>query len=111
VAALRQHASGLPLPVSVTAGALPDLGAAIELAAYRIGLEALTNVVRHASATTAALTISAGDGSLTVEVVDDGPRTGSWPPGAGISSMRERAALVGGTLRAGDGRVLATLPL
>ena len=111
VAALRQHASHLPLPVTVTADELPDLGAAVEVAAYRIGLEALTNVVRHAEATSAALTIVASPSSLTIEVVDDGEPTGSWAPGTGITSMRERAALVGGTLFAGDGRVLATIPL
>ena len=111
VAALRQHASQLPLPVTVSADDLPNLGAAVELAAYRIGLEALTNVVRHADATSAALTLSASTGSLTIEVVDDGKTTGPWIPGAGITSMHERAALVGGTLVAGDGRVLASIPL
>ena len=110
-AALRQYASSLPLPVLVSSGDLPSLGAAVEVAAYRIGLEALTNVVRHARATSAALTVAASPDSLTVEVVDDGRTTGPWQPGTGITSMHERAALVGGTLVAGDGRVLATLPL
>jgi len=44
-------------------------------------------------------------------VVDDGKTTGLWQPGTGITSMRERAALVGGTLTAGDQKVLANLPL
>lgn len=111
VAALRQHAAQLPIPVSVSAGDLPGLGAAVEVAAYRIGLEALTNVVRHAEATSATLTLTAAADLLTIEVVDDGPSRQAWVPGAGITSMRERAALVGGTLVAGDGRVLATIPL
>jgi two-component system, NarL family, sensor kinase len=111
VAALRQHAAGLPLPVTVTADDLPALGAAVEVAAYRIGVEALTNAVRHAGATSATLTLSAGPNALTVEVVDDGRAAGAWTPGTGITSMRERAVLVGGTLVAGDGRVHATLPL
>jgi two-component system NarL family sensor kinase len=111
VAALRQHASGLPLPVTVSAGDLPGLGAAVEVAAYRIGIEALTNAVRHAGATSAVLTLSVSQNSLTIEVVDDGRTTAAWTPGTGITSMRERAALVGGTLIVGDGRVLATLPL
>lgn len=113
VAALRQHAAQLPIPVSVStsAGELAGLGAAVEVAAYRIGLEALTNVVRHAQATSATLTLTTAADVLTVEVVDDGRSTGTWVPGAGITSMRERAALVGGTLVAGDGRVLVTIPL
>jgi signal transduction histidine kinase len=111
VAALRQHASHLPVPVTVSSGELPDLGAAVELAAYRIGLEALTNVVRHADATSAVLTLSASPDALTIEVVDDGESAGAWVPGTGITAMHERAALVGGALVAGDGRVLATIPL
>lgn len=111
VAALRQHASSLPLPVTVSSGGLPSLGAAVEVAAYRIGLEALTNVIRHAGATSAELTLAASPHSLTIEVVDNGATAGPWQPGTGITSMQERAALVGGTLVAGDGRVLATLPL
>ena len=111
VAALRQHASHLPLPVAVSAGDLPALGAAVEVAAYRIGLEALTNIVRHAEATSAALTLTASPNALTLEVMDDGRTTGTWVPGTGITSMQERAALVGGTLVAGNGRVLATIPL
>ena len=109
--ALRQHASSLPLPVSVSAGELPSLGAAVEVAAYRICVEAMTNVVRHAHATKAELTLTAGPDSLTIEVVDDGVTTGLWQPGTGITSMRERAALVGGTLTAGDRKVQAHLPL
>lgn len=111
VAALRQHASMLPLPVTVSSCGLPDLGAAIEVAAYRIGVEALTNVVRHSAATSAQLTLSANPHSLTVEVADDASTTGPWEPGTGITSMQERAALVGGTVLVGDGRVVARLPL
>lgn len=111
VAALRQHASNLPVPVTVSAAELPRIGAAVEVAAYRIGVEALTNVVRHAGATSAALTLTASPSSLIVEVVDDGAISGPWQPGTGITSMRERAALVGGTLATGNGRVVAKLPL
>jgi two-component system NarL family sensor kinase len=76
-----------------------------------IGVEALTNAVRHARATSAALTLSASQNSPTIEVFDDGRTAGAWTPGTGITSTRERAALVGGTLVVGDGRVRATLPL
>ncbi|MEP6632201.1 MAG: two-component sensor histidine kinase, partial [Lapillicoccus sp.] len=98
-------------PVTVSANELPGMGAAVEVAAYRICLEALTNVVRHAHATAAALTLTATADSLTIEVVDDGETTGLWPPGTGITSMRERASLVGGTLTAADHKVCADLPL
>ncbi len=111
LAALRQHASSLPLPVIVSAGELPSLRAAVEVAAYRICVEAMTNVVRHARATRAELTLTASPDSLAIEVVDDGMTTGPWQAGTGITSMRERAALVGGTLTAGDGKVHAYLPL
>ncbi|QNN52477.1 sensor histidine kinase [Nocardioides mesophilus] len=77
VAALRQHASNLPLPVTVCSDELPRLGAAIEVAAYRIGLEALTNVVRHSGATSATVTLTTSPQALTVEVVDNGGTAGS----------------------------------
>jgi len=97
--------------VTVSASELPSIGAAVEVAAYRICVEALTNVVRHAHATSAELILTANPDSLTIEVVDDGKTAGQWQPGTGITSMRERAALVGGTLAAGDRRILANLPL
>ncbi len=111
LAALRQHASTLPVPVTVSATELPSLGAAVEVAAFRIGVEALTNVVRHAHATSAQLTLTANPDSLTIQVIDNGQTTGPWHPGTGITSMRERAALVGGKLAAGDRIVVADLPL
>lgn len=111
VSALRQHASSLPVPVTITAGDLPNMGAAVEVAAYRICVEALTNVVRHACASSAELSLTATPDSLSIVVVDDGRTAGPWHPGTGITSMRERAALVGGTFTAGDHTVLANLPL
>jgi signal transduction histidine kinase len=77
----------------------------LDLAAYRIVQEALTNVTRHANARSATVRITEDDRVLTVEVVDDG-RGGSTlasTPGAGtgISGMRERAAALGGHLDAG----------
>jgi signal transduction histidine kinase len=111
VSALRQHASSLPVPVTVWADTIPGIGAAVEVAAYRIGVEALTNVVRHAHARSAELTLTANAGLLRLDVIDDGTRTDPWQPGAGITSMRERAQLVGGTLTIGAHRVRADLPL
>jgi signal transduction histidine kinase len=95
---------------------LPPLSAATEVAAYRIAVEAVTNSVRHAGATSCHVQVAA-DGALRLEVVDDGSGiTEGTPPGVGLAAMRERAAEVGGscTVAPVDGhgtRVLAVLPL
>ncbi|MFK0257521.1 sensor histidine kinase [Streptomyces sp. NPDC090445] len=75
----------------------------IELAAYRIVQESLTNVVRHAGAATCRVSAGYGDGELALEITDDGrgaavARSGG---GFGITGMRERAALLGGRFEAG----------
>ncbi|MFE5806334.1 sensor histidine kinase [Streptomyces sp. NPDC056491] len=94
------------------------LPADIDLSAYRIVQEALTNVVRHAGTGRCRVAIDYGDEELSVEVVDDGRgATGdSSARGFGIIGMRERVALLGGDLSAGpwtEGgfRVAARLPL
>ena len=77
---------------------LAGLPAAVEVAAYRIVTEALTNVVRHASACSCEVRISLDQG-LTIDVCDDGvgfPE--GWRAGVGITAMRERAAELGGDL-------------
>ena len=127
VPALRQQAAGLrsrtgaPLAVTLTAPTdLPPLSAAVEVAAYRIVMEALTNVARHSAAEAAAVTVEAPAGWLSLVVTDDGCPTGAsgepvWRGGIGLTSMRERAAQVGGSFSAGPtttgGRVEALLPL
>jgi signal transduction histidine kinase len=94
-----------------------DLPATVDHAAYRIIQEAVTNIVKHSSATHAAITVHDNDDVLEVEVRDDGgPHdTVTSDGGHGLAGMRERAAMLGGTLEAGphdDGfRVRATLPL
>jgi signal transduction histidine kinase len=87
---------------------------AVELAAYRIVQEALTNVSRHARARTATVRVRY-DGDVTVEVVDDGVG-GPVAVGNGITGMRERAAALGGDVETGPGptggfRVVAHLPI
>jgi signal transduction histidine kinase len=78
----------------------------VELSAYRIAQEALTNVTKHASGARARVVVDHGAGELTVTVADNGC-PGSVRPavggGLGIPGMRERAALLGGTLAAGPG--------
>ncbi len=96
---------------------MPPLPAAVEVAAYRIAQEALTNVVRHARATSCLVRVSAEDGALELDVSDDGvglpeDRT----PGVGLSSMRERAEELGGaceieSMPSGGTRVMARLSL
>jgi len=96
--------------------ALPPLPAAVEVAAYRIALEALTNVVRHAQAHTCCIILTLSD-ALLLDILDDGrgfPHT--LRAGVGLASMRERAAELGGTCviearPEGGMRVHACLPL
>jgi signal transduction histidine kinase len=96
----------------------PDVTPFVELAAYRVVQEALTNVVRHASARSVSVTVTAGGGELVVSVVDDGHGVGDRPGnGFGLLGMRERVALVAGTVQIGPGpsgrgtAVVARLPL
>jgi signal transduction histidine kinase len=124
VPALREQATklagsgdGFACPeVSLVAPAsLPPLPAAVEVAAYRIVLEALTNVARHAGAHRCAVYLAV-NGALELEVVDDGVGLAGAKAGVGLTTMRERAEELGGALvvepAAGGGtRVLARLPL
>jgi signal transduction histidine kinase len=103
VGALREHASrleqGAGLEIAFTApAAMPALPAAVEVAAYRIAQEALTNVARHAGACHCDVQIDV-DGALALEVADNGCglRPGA-PAGIGFASMRRRATELGGAL-------------
>jgi signal transduction histidine kinase len=86
----------------------------LEVAAYRIATEALTNIVRHSHATNAVLALRCGE-DLEIEVTDDGPPNGEWRAGVGLHAMRERAAELGGRFEAGPspsgGVVRASFPL
>jgi signal transduction histidine kinase len=93
-----------------------ELPAGLDLSAYRIVQEALTNSLRHAGPATARVAVRYAPGKVTVEVVDDGRGGDPGDQGHGIPGMRERAALYGGTLEAGPlpgggFRVAATLPV
>ena len=103
---------------TVTNGEVRPLSFGVDVAAFRIVQEALTNVTRHAASPTATVTLTYGERDLTVQVDDEG--RGSHPPGQstggkGIAGMRERVAALGGELEAGprpEGgfRVRARLP-
>ena len=106
---------GIDVSLDNRLGAVPQ---AVQLAVYRIVQESLTNVVRHAGATSARVVLDETDGAYRVTVIDDGggvvahsERSG----GRGLLGMHERAELLGGTLDAGPMpgggfRVVATIP-
>jgi signal transduction histidine kinase len=114
------RSAGVDVTLTVTGEARP-LPAAVDLAAYRVVQEALTNVVKHAGVDSARLVITYGDAAVDVVVEDDGHsagRSGSADSagGLGLTGLRERVALLGGTLRAGPQplggfRLEASLPL
>ncbi|MFI6345676.1 sensor histidine kinase [Streptomyces sp. NPDC050560] len=130
---LVEQAAGAGLTVTVTTDTDTDtadttarprgtrpaaLPPGLDLAAFRIVQEALTNVVRHSGSREARVEVRRTPGALRLRVDDDGPATGAEAGGSGngLAGMRERAAALGGTIEAGprdDGgfRVLAVLPL
>jgi signal transduction histidine kinase len=113
-AALESVAERLPLPVILAIPASRWTGAT-ELAAYFVACEALTNAVKHARATRVSVTVAEQDGSLRLEVTDDGVG-GATRPGHGLTGIRDRVAAAGGTWnltsRAGAGTPIpVTLPL
>ena len=105
--ALQRHceafgdASGLVVRCELAAE-LPELGAELETACYRIVQEALTNAARHAGATRARVSLGATGSSLHLEVSDDGSGLEAGAPdhvdGRGLLGIRERARLLGGEL-------------
>ncbi len=114
--------AGLPVEIAVDGGARP-LPAGMELAAYRIIQEALTNVVKHAGRASARVAVRYAEDTLDIEVSDDG--RGAAAPllnreeddsGHGLVGMQERVALYGGKLETGPlfpggYRVHASFPL
>jgi signal transduction histidine kinase len=120
VGGLRQQVDALtlggPTTIEVIAGDLPELPPGVEVAAYRIVLEAVTNLVRHAGATTASVRLAIGDHALRIDVIDDGIGMEEAAIGVGTRAMYERAAEVGGELTIEPGRhggthLVASLPI
>ena len=104
------------LEVALSAADCADLPAGLQLTAYRIVQESLTNALKHARATTCRVTLTRTTDALTVQIDDNGPPVSGEPRiGHGLIGMRERCALAGGHLEAGhDGngfRVRAELPV
>jgi len=116
-ASLRGLAATESSPVTaVTVDApssLPPLPAAVEVAAYWIAQEALTNVKRHARARTCNVALAVEPSALRLDVADDGSGISRTSAGLGFHTMRERAAEVGGTCeirsRSGGGTLVTAL--
>jgi len=121
----RVSAAGLPVELHVE-GARHDLPPGLDLAAYRVVQEALTNVIKHAGQAPTSIRLDYRPSELLIDVTDAGPRPfgpgpGGPPPGGpgterGLIGLRERIALYGGTLDAGPRpgggwRVRARIPL
>jgi signal transduction histidine kinase len=113
-AGVHALASRMPVPVenSVSVGRLPD---AVEATAYFVVAEALTNVAKHARAERATVTVRVEDGTLRVQVRDDGV-AGARPDGTGLVGLADRLAVLDGELRVespadGGTLVAAAIPL
>jgi signal transduction histidine kinase len=108
--------AGLPVELRVEGDAF-QLPAGVDLTAYRLVQEGLTNALKHAGATRAEVVVNYSDGALEVVVSDDGRGVGSDDGGGhGLVGMRERVSVYGGELDAGPGpeggyRLRARLPL
>lgn len=111
----RVRETGLPVELRVE-GDVIELPPGVDLAAYRVIQEALTNTLRHAGAAIARVVVRYRPAEIELEVVDDGTASADVAAGHGTIGMRERTALYGGTLEVGprpEGGfgVLARLPL
>jgi signal transduction histidine kinase len=113
----RMSDTGVPVRVETT-GQRRDLPAAVDLAAYRVIQEALTNVLRHAGPAAATVRLDYQEEALSVEITDTGRGGPAAAPGGGhgVLGMRERVTALGGTFSAGRGpaggfRVHALLPV
>ncbi|MFE3856757.1 sensor histidine kinase [Streptomyces griseorubiginosus] len=116
VARVRQ--TGVPVALNLT-DVPPDVPSGIGLAAYRVVQEALTNMVKHATGASAAVTVSHDAGRLRVEITDTGgspSESAATGNGRGLTGLRERLAVYDGTLHTGRRltggyRVTALIPL
>ncbi|MGW1781850.1 sensor histidine kinase [Streptomyces sp. NPDC002143] len=105
--ARRVEAAGVPVDVRIT-GAPFALSPGADLCVYRVIQEALTNVMKHAPAANASVTVHYDEAAVRVRVTDDGQEatpvgTTAGPAGHGLIGMRERAGIYGGTVTAGPG--------
>jgi signal transduction histidine kinase len=109
----RVRAAG---PEVVVLGSWDPLPERVDATAYAVVQEALTNVLKHASATTVTVSLASDDDKLTIRVVDDGHGGSAPDEGLGLRGMRDRVEALAGSLTAGPGsgggfEVRAVLPL
>jgi signal transduction histidine kinase len=111
------RAAGIDADLTVR-GDVRDLPGTVEMSAYRVVQESVTNVLRHSGARLVRVVVDYGPTALEIAIDDDGtgPPDDARRAGSGVEGMRERVALVGGELSAGEGRcggwsVRAVLPL
>jgi signal transduction histidine kinase len=95
-AAVEALAHRAPLPVEVGEVPSGELPEQVELAAYFVVAEALTNVAKHASATHASVTVTNGNGRLAVEVSDDGVGGADIASGTGLQGLSDRLTAIDG---------------
>ena len=112
-AAIRALARRSPLPVRVQMRAAGRLPGSCEITAYYVAAEAFTNAAKHANASAVDILIEESDGTLTVQVRDDGDGGADASRGSGLTGLRDRVEAVGGSMTldstAGAGTVLTVL--
>jgi signal transduction histidine kinase len=112
-AAIRALARRSPLPVRVHLRADGRLPGSCEVTAYYVAAEAFTNAAKHANASAVDILIEEADGTLTVQVRDDGVGGADASSGSGLTGLRDRVEAVGGSMTlnstAGAGTVLTVL--
>jgi signal transduction histidine kinase len=112
---LESLVAATPLDVHLTTDGLPRLSEPLEVAAYYVVSESLTNATKHAHATRVTVDVGVIDGTLVAEIVDDGIGGADSEGGAGLRGLADRVEALNGRLRiwtaAGKGtRVRAELP-
>ncbi len=95
---LRALARRCPVPVTLDVRVPERLPAPVEIAAYYVVSEALTNTAKHAGATTVTVTVSVGEGVLRVRVRDDGRGGARFGTGSGLLGLKDRVEALGGRL-------------
>jgi signal transduction histidine kinase len=113
--ALESLAARAPVPVTVTVALDERLAEPIEVAAYYVVSESLTNIGKHAQARTAGVDLRRVGGFLVIEVVDDGIGGADTERGTGLRGLADRVESLGGRLRiwtprGGGTRLRAELP-
>ena len=108
-------AARAPLPVRLSVDVGGRLPEPVEVAAYYVVTESLTNVAKHAQASRVDVTVGRADGDLSIEIVDDGVGGADSEQGSGLRGLADRVEALGGRLRVwtprgGGTRVKAEIP-